>query len=658
MIIFQDISLSLGGKTLFSGINWTIATGSRIGLVGDNGTGKTTLLRSVMGEVELDQGAVIIPEARHKTIGYLPQDLVELEEVSLLYFLKRNCGLLALEETIRASEEQLALLREEDSRRRQIMQTYDRAIAAYNAKDGYAFEARARQILKGLGFREDDFGKNCADFSGGWKMRIYLSVLLLSRPDILLLDEPTNHLDTESMEWLEEYLKDYGGTIITVAHDRFFLDKMVSQIAELAGGRVTLFPGNYSYYLLEKDKRGEILRKEALHQRAQIAHQQAFIERFRYKATKSKQVQSRIKLLSRLPQQEEEVSQRKVAIRFPEHKKSGREVIKVEGLGKSYGDLTVFRDVGFTITRGEKVAFVGVNGAGKSTLTRIIGGQEEPTRGNIAWGLNARMSLFSQESAENLNYRLSVWEEVGRVTTSMNDQEKRNLLGAFLFSGDDINKSVSVLSGGEKSRLALLKIILTDSNILIMDEPTNHLDIKTKDIFQEALLNYQGTIILVSHDRYFLDRLVSRVLEIRDGALYDYPGNYSYFVEKRKELARSGQVDSRSFDQAKTSLAGEKKSLSDKKTAAEEKNRLYQLKSGLKKELAGLEAEIMQREQHKGQNESLLCDPLILKDAARVRQLKRELAGLTDELAGRYAEWDDLIERLEEVQAASAASRG
>jgi ATP-binding cassette subfamily F protein 3 len=313
-------------------------------------------------------------------------------------------------------------------------------------------------------------------------------------------------------------------------------------IADLANRTITLYKGNYSYYLGEKERRREALKKEMELQRAEIKRIRAFVERFRYKATKANQVQSRLKMLEKFDLLQEEGSGRTVTIRFPESPRSGKEVVSVRRLAKSYGDLTVFHDLNFTLYRGEKAAVVGVNGAGKSTLSRILSGAEAPTVGEVACGLNVKMAFFSQESAQNLNYRRTIWEEVSAAGTRSNDQERRNLLGAFLFSGDDVYKEIAVLSGGEKSRLALLKILLSDTNLLILDEPTNHLDLKTREIFQNALLRYQGTILIVSHDRYFLDCLVGRVFELRDGVCHEYRGNYSYFIEKRREEQTSASV--------------------------------------------------------------------------------------------------------------------
>ena len=530
MICLNDISLSFADRRIFDHITWLIPERSRIGLVGDNGAGKTTLFKAILGMVDLDEGTVDIPNRKNRTIGYLPQDLVELEPLPLLDYLRKKSGLAALEASLREQEGRISRCDPSSGEYARLLKDYEAAAARFQACEGYRFDAKAGQILSGFGFRERDFAKSCAEFSGGWKMRILIALILLSAPDIMLLDEPTNHLDTESMEWLESYLRGYPGTLLAIAHDRVFLDKMVSQIAELSNRRLTIYKGNYSHYLAEKERRLEALKKQMALQRAEIKKTQAFIERFRYKATKARQVQSRVRMLERFEVVEREQGERRVRIRFPEAPKSGREVAALRRMSKTYGDLTVFRDLDLTVHRGEKIALVGVNGAGKSTLARILSGTEDPSAGEVRHGLNVSLAFYSQESAGNLDYRRTVWDEIRLAGTRSNDQERRNLLGAFLFSGDDVYKEIAVLSGGEKSRLALLKILLQDSNLLILDEPTNHLDLKTRDIFQDALLGYTGTVVIVSHDRFFLDRLVHRVVEIRDGRCLDYLGNYSAFI--------------------------------------------------------------------------------------------------------------------------------
>jgi ATP-binding cassette subfamily F protein 3 len=655
MIFLNNISLSFATKRIFAGINWTIGDKSRIGLVGDNGTGKTTLLRAIMGQIDLDEGTIDIAGRKNRTIGYLPQDLVELEPLPLIAYLKVRCGIATLEESISRYEEAIATSADLQPGC-ELLRNYENTMAEFNAKGGYAFEARAKQVLNGVGFRDDEFQKKCTEFSGGWKMRILLSVILISRPDIMLLDEPTNHLDTESMEWLESYMKDYQGTIVAIAHDRVFLDKIVTQIAELAGCTITIYKGNYSSYLKEKEQRLEALKKETALQRAEIKRTQEFVERFRFKATKARQVQSRLKMLERLETVERHESSRTVSITFPEGPKSGREVVAVHDLSKSYDDRPVIEHIDFRIHRGEKIALVGINGSGKSTLSRLLGQVEEPTAGSVRYGLNVAMSFFSQESAQNLNYEQTVWEDINTVATMSNDQEKRNILGAFLFSGDEIHKPVSVLSGGEKSRLALLKILLTESNFLILDEPTNHLDLRTKDIFQNALLNYRGTLLIVSHDRYFLDHLIHRVIEIRDGRIHDYPGNYSYFIEKRKSLMEEASLMAATpssglspIDASEKRTAGVK-TKEEKRREAEDRNRLSRLRRAIEKDLQKVESEISAREARKADIEKMLCQPATLKDGEQIKKLTMELKAVTAALENDYHNWNDLVARFAEIE--------
>ena len=644
MIYFRNVSLSFLDRQLFDQLNWTIHPKSRVGLVGDNGTGKTTLFRIILDQIHPDSGLVDIPDLRQKKIGYLPQDMVELDSIGMMEFLRRKSGIATLEENIRALELQIADTKPNTQDYSELTRRYSDLSAEFTARDGYAFEARAKQILKGFGFREADFDKSCESFSGGWKMRILLTAILLDEPDIMLLDEPTNHLDTESMEWLESYLRDYHGTIIVISHDHFFLDRIATQIAELAGGHINIYKGNYTYYLAEKKRRQEALAKEMELQKAQIKKIEEFVERFRYKASKAAQVQSRIKMLEKYRQIQTDGPSRAVAMRFPEGKKSVKEVVKAADLGHSYGDVKVFSGLNFSIFRGEKVALVGVNGSGKSTLSRLLGLSEAPCQGTVTHGDHVSMAFFSQESAQNLGYENTIWQEVLAVPSRANDQERRNLLGAFLFSGDDILKQVGVLSGGEKSRLALLKIMLLDTNFLILDEPTNHLDIRTKDVFQNALLNYSGTVAIVSHDRYFLDHMVNRVFELSDGHMTDYRGNYSYFIEKRAQMAADAAIhnvtDVRTTPQ-KTSLKEQKR------IEAQERNKRSKVIAALKKEMAALEEKIAGLEARKSANEEALCNPQSIKDPAIIRDLHIDLKTVEKELEEAYLVWMELGSRLE-----------
>ena len=660
MIFIKDISLSFADRKIFDAINWTIPDRSRVGLVGDNGAGKTTLLKVIAGIIEPDKGSIDIPNRKKITIGYLPQDLVELDPIPLLEFIRIKSGVTDLEKELKICEDALSCSGGSEDHEK-LLADYERSIARFDAIDGYAFESRAKQMLAGFGFQQTDYIKNCADFSGGWKMRIMLSVILLSRPDIMLLDEPTNHLDTESMEWMESQLKDYPGTIITIAHDRVFLDKITGFIAELSNQKLEIYKGNYSYFLKEKERRREALKKEMELQKAEIKRIREFVERFRYKATKANQVQSRLKMLEKFDAIREEGEGKTVAIHFPESPKSGKEVLSVKNLAKTYGDHTVFHDLNFTLYRGEKAAVVGMNGAGKSTLSRILSGAEEATAGEIKIGLNVKSAFFSQESAMNLHYERTIWEEVNLVGTRSNDQQRRNLLGAFLFSGDDVYKKISVLSGGEKSRLALLKILLEDTNLLILDEPTNHLDIKTKEVFQNALLSYGGTILIVSHDRFFLDNLVGRVFELREGLCRQYSGNYSWFIEKRNEMMVSPpapQIDAAplcapalsaeipNHDSRTQEMKG-KKTKEEKRLEAEERNRISKATAHLKRELGKTETRISLLEGKKQEIEGALCETEIYHQPERVKQMNLDLKAIETELEDLYYAWNDLTLKIE-----------
>ena len=646
MIYFRSVSLSFLDKKLFDNINWTIHPKSRIGLVGDNGTGKTTLFRAILEQSHLDSGIIDIPNRKQKTIGYLPQDLVELESIPLIEFLKKKSGITALEESIKDLEHQISQYRQNTPEYKKLSQNYSDATAHFSALDGYAFEARAKQVLKGFGFKESDHHQSCALFSGGWKMRILLTSILLAKPDIMLLDEPTNHLDTESMEWLESYLKDYPGTILVISHDRFFLDKIALQITELASCHIHIYKGNYSHFLKEKERRHAALKKEMELQKAQIKKIEEFIERFRYKATKAAQVQSRIKMMEKFAAVTLDAKSKSVTMKFPEGEKSAKEVVKAIDLSHNYGTTHVFGNLDFTLFRGDKVAFVGVNGSGKSTLSRLLSLSEKPSSGSVKYGNGVNMAFFSQESSQNLNYEKTIWEEINSTPTHASDQEKRNLLGTFLFSGDDVYKSISVLSGGEKSRLALLKIMLLDTNFLILDEPTNHLDLKTKDIFQNALINYHGTVAIVSHDRYFLDNLVNKVFELKDGSLNDYSGNYTYFIEKRSQAIIQAKDDNSSQLSSKEETF---KTKDKKRMEAEERNKLSKIKNTWKKELSAVEKKIELLEETKSKHETLLCDPQTHKDSAKIKELQIELKDITTSLENYYNTWTDISSKLEKL---------
>ena len=650
MISLENISIGFQEKTLFDNLNWRIPRGSRIGLVGNNGTGKTTLFRTIVGLVQPDKGNITLP--RNQRIGHLPQDLIELKgNIDLISYLKEKSGIAKLEHSLKACEEHLTSLSAESSKYQTALKKYEKVSNLFEHRGGYTFSVQAHKVLKGLGFREKDFTRQCTEFSGGWKMRIILASILLSSPDIVLLDEPTNHLDTESLEWLEGWLLNFSGTIIVISHDRYFMDKLMTKIAELAHQKLTIYQGNFSYYLKEKVKRHELLQKEAKNQQDKIAKTEAFIGRFRYKNTKATQVQSRIKMLEKMQIVKIDKAPKKATIYFPKCPRSGDKVVTVENLDKEYGEIPVFSGLNFTLHRGERVALVGVNGAGKSTLSRLISKKERPTAGKVHLGHKVNLAFFSQESSQNLNYNHTVWEEISDESSSMTSGERRNLLGAFLFSGDAIYKPISVLSGGEKSRLALAKILMQESNFLILDEPTNHLDIITKELFQRALLKYSGTILIVSHDRYFLDNLIARVIEIRDGRIYNYPGNYSYFVEKRNQLlaeTNNSGLPTKKVEQQKPKVKtlGKLK----KREEAEERNRTYRQNKDILDQLKSVKEEIKLLEKNKTNTEAQLCDPAVLKDSKKVQELMINLKKSNQELATLTETHKDLNRNIKKIR--------
>lgn len=641
MITITNLNMYAGERPLFRDLSWTIKRGDRAGLVGANGAGKTTLLRAITGEIHPDSGTVIVPGGLK--VGYLPQDLVELPSMTIIAFLRKRAGVMEAEAELAACAARLSEMtpRSEDYKRE--LARHDFLLKRLEGLGGYAFDAMAGKVLSGLGFQPGDGSQNTSSFSGGWKMRIHLAGLLLTNPDVLLLDEPTNHLDTESMEWLEGWLIGFKGTIAAVSHDRRFLDRICTSIAELSLGKITLYSGNFSAFLEERERRLEELRKQERRQKEEIARMEEFIDRFRYKASKAAQVQSRVKRLGKMSLVEIEEDTKRVSFHFPPCPRSGLEVLKLEDGVKRYGGLTVFEDANITVQRGEKIALVGVNGAGKSTLSRVLSGTERPDAGSLKVGHNVRLGFFSQQSHENLDYSKTVWDSLSGRNPAWTAGEKRNLLGAFLFTGDDIYKPVSVLSGGEKSRLALLKLVMEDANCLILDEPTNHLDMATRELFQRALLEYGGALIIVSHDRFFLDNLVTRVVEISSGRLYDYPGNYSYFIEKRRTPDTGEEEPSRT---------PERDDRERRRAEAERRNLLYRKKKKVLDRLEPLEEKIFLLEEEQKERDGRLSDPEVLANPAAVQELLILRSGAAEELESLYNMWENLTAEMEEIESA------
>ncbi|MEZ5316015.1 MAG: ABC-F family ATP-binding cassette domain-containing protein [Vicinamibacterales bacterium] len=541
MIQLSNLTKRFGDRVLLDGVTWQVTEGERVGLCGPNGAGKTTLLRMLARLDEPDAGQVIRPA--DLTVGYLPQDGLEHEGLPL----KAEAALafrplLEAREDIDRIEHALADPALPDGEHETLLVRYHELTDYFQREEGHSIDLRVTQVLDGLGFKRDDFDKPTETFSGGWQMRIALAKLLLSRPTLLLLDEPTNHLDLDARNWLEDYLKAYPHAVILVSHDRFFLDAVVTRIADLSLRTITDYPGTYSTYLAERDARLERLRQAKKDQDDEVARMRAFIDRFRYQATKAAQVQSRVKMLEKVVPIEVPPERKRVRFAFPSCPKSGRMVLELAGIRKAYGPLTVLDDVSMHVERGDRIALVAPNGAGKSTLMRILAGAEAPDRGTRREGHQLVMQYFAQDEANRLEPTRTVYETMEADSPVAMVPGIRNILGGFLFSGDDIYKKAGVLSGGERTRLAVARMLLKPANTLLLDEPTNHLDLDSKDVLLEALEDFGGTLIFVSHDRYFVDRLATKIAVVGQGHIEIYPGTYEQFLWSRKARAEAAQA--------------------------------------------------------------------------------------------------------------------
>jgi ATP-binding cassette, subfamily F, member 3 len=541
MIQLSDLTKTFGDRVLFDHVTWQITDRERVGLCGPNGAGKTTLLKMMAGLDEPDSGAVLKPSAL--TVGYLPQDGLNhsghtvFEEAASAF-----AELLAMKAEMHMLEERLGDEAVPESEHEAILHRYSDLQDAFRLRDGYSIDLKTATVLQGLGFKTPDFERPTETFSGGWQMRIALAKLLLGQPNLLLLDEPTNHLDLEARNWLEEYLNAYPHAVILVSHDRFFLDSVVTRIADLTLRTLTDYHTNYSGYLAEHHERIEAMRKAKREQDEEVARVKMFIDRFRYQATKAAQVQSRIKMLDKVVPLEVPPERKKIHFDFPSCGKSGRMVIDMTHVRKAYGDVVVFTDLNLHIERGDRIALVGPNGAGKSTLMRMLSGEESPDAGERTLGHNVVMQYFAQDEATRMDPAPTVYETLQSGSPMDMVPMIRNILGGFLFSGDDVHKKVKVLSGGERTRLAVARMLLRPSNTLLLDEPTNHLDLDSKEVLLDALVDYGGTLIFVSHDRYFVERLATKIVEISgNGEALVYPGTYAEFLYSKKNRGRSAE---------------------------------------------------------------------------------------------------------------------
>ena len=630
MIQLSELTKSFGDRVLFDRVTWQIRARERVGLCGPNGAGKTTLLRMMAGLDEPDSGAIIRPSTL--TVGYLPQDGLShsgrtvFEEASSAFAM-----LLAKKAEMHALEERLGDTSIPEAEHDAMLARYSDLQDQFRVGDGYSIELKTATVLQGLGFKTSDFDRASETFSGGWQMRLALAKLLLGQPNLLLLDEPTNHLDLEARNWLETYLTSYPHAVILVSHDRFFLDAVVTRIADLTLRTLTDYVGNYSAYLTAHEARIEQLRKAKREQDEEVARIRMFIDRFRYQATKASQVQSRIKLLEKVVPIEVPPERKRIHFDFPSCAKSGRTVLEIKRARKAYGDLIVFDHLNLHIERGDRIALVGPNGTGKSTLMRLLSGEEAPDAGERVEGHHVVMQYFAQDEATRLDPEPTVYEALASGSPHNMVPAIRNILGGFLFSGDDVYKRVKVLSGGERTRLAVARMLLRPSNTLLLDEPTNHLDLDSKEVLLDALVDYGGTLIFVSHDRYFVERLATKIIEVGRRTAVVYPGTYAEFLwhkehpqdggsaaaqpSQKPQVRRPAVTGHRASGKAESQTApAGRQAHEDKRRADAEAKRQARAEDTRLKQIARIEAEIAKTELAIKQLEQAMSEPGFYED--------------------------------------------
>jgi len=650
MITLNHVQKQFGTKIIFKDCSLQIGVRDRVGLIGPNGSGKTTLFRMILGEESIDDGEVLI--AKGVKIGHLPQEVISCKGNAVLdEVLKSSTNITSLQGKMKILEEELSSIEDPKGQER-LAKEYGKLQERYTLLGGYGLEAEAKRILQGLGFREKDFGRRTDELSGGWLMRIALSKILLQSPDLLLLDEPTNHLDLTSLIWLEEFLVNYPGAMVIVSHDRVFLNHLIDRIAEIEAERIAFYYGDYDHYLEEKEARREILEATFKTQQRKIEQTERFIERFRAKNTKSSQVQSRIKMLEKIERIELPEKKKEIRFHFPAPKRSGHKVVEVKNLHKSYETTAVYQGIDFHLYRGDKVALVGPNGAGKSTLLKILAGVLDFEEGEVMLGKDVTRAYFAQHQFDILRPENTVFEEILSVATDESQTELRTLLGAFLFSGDEIEKKVSVLSGGEKSRLVLAKMLLKPANFLLLDEPTSHLDIPSRNVLEMALKQFQGTICLITHDRHLINEIANKVIEIDNGVPHLYPGNYDYYLYKKQQIQLEEQVG------AIHELPLQKKKSSHRtkegrRKRAQEMDQFKRQLSGLEKKFEEVEKSLQDATQKLDQLNQRLSNPdlyLNQKETYETVQTHKQVKEQVRELTQL---WEFLALELEELKMTS-----
>ena len=631
----QSICKSFGEKVILQDASFHIEEREKAALIGNNGAGKTTLLRIIMEEISADSGQVVI--AKDKKIGYLAQ-YQDIHGHHTIYeeLMTTKQYILDMEDKIRSLEQEMKYVA--GDKLESLMNSYTRLTHQFELENGYAYKSEIVGVLKGLGFEEEDYGKQIENLSGGQKTRVALGKLLISKPDILLLDEPTNHLDMESIAWLETYLLNYPGAVFIVSHDRYFLDKVVTKIVEIEAAQMRMYEGNYSAYALKKAQLRDAQYKAYLNQQREIKHQEAVITKLRsFNREKSiKRAESRVKMLDKIQRIEKPIEiDNQMRISLEPRFISGNDVLTVKGLSKAFPGQTLFTDINFEIKRGERVALIGNNGTGKTTILKILNGIVDADAGRFALGSKVQIGYYDQEH-HVLHMEKTIFQEISDTYPTLTETEIRNMLAAFLFTGDDVFKLISSLSGGERGRVSLAKLMLSEANFLILDEPTNHLDIASKEILEEALNSYTGTVLYVSHDRYFINQTATRIMDLTNQAIVNYIGDYDYYLEKKDEMTRI-------YAPAQETAAQEvKENVSETKLTWQQQKEEQALKRKRENELKKVEARIEELEARDKEIDETMVLPDICTNVAECTKLSREKAAIAEELEGLYEKWEEL----------------
>jgi len=654
MLSVNNLDIRFGEKYLFKNVSAQVHKGNRIGLVGVNGSGKSTLLKVMAGISNTDDGVVSC--SKYFSIGYLAQESDELFSEKSLYEEAETAfaPLLALQEEADRLHKEMEKGDHESEAFQQLLLDHGEIQQQLDGSDIYSISGKIEKVLIGLGFTREDMEKPVVSFSGGWQMRLKLAKMLLESPSLLLLDEPTNHLDIVSLTWVEQFLKNYGGAMVIISHDRTFLDKTTERIWELSLGKIDVYKGNYTYYTTEKIERRAIEKGAYENQQAKIKQTMKFVDKFRAKATKARQVQSRVKQLEKMELIQLSDDESSIKFSFPPAPSSGRDVLKIDGLSKSFEEKKVFAGAELLLNRGDKAAVVGVNGAGKSTFLKIVAGEIESDSGKIKFGSNVKMSYFGQHQAQELTPTISVLETMSFAGENMTITQIRSLLGAFLFRGQDVDKKVAVLSGGEKSRLALAKMIAVPANCMLLDEPTNHLDMSSQDVLMEAMAQYDGTIVVVSHNRYFLDSFVNKVIEVRDGKIRMFEGNITEYLRKVEELEVlekpekvKGDKSSKKDNQSSSDSSENRK---EKKRQEAQKRQERSRKAGpWLNQLTKAEAKVEELEKNKEELEEKMADPALYSDEKAWAQTNEAYEDCKRHLDRYYGKWEEAQEKIDEI---------